>query len=207
MTEENKELIEGQPLPEVSDNPEFEVGISKPNPPVLEDWDAVNILDIPEDAVNLEGVPIWDIISMGTGLKKDDIKTIQDRYVNSKGQPLPLYMIGVGNFTFIIREVTTKLHREIIQACHVDEREYIKNHTPAEAHAGDDVEIDVPGAERQKWEELNTIKSALVWPPIGQGEGQFDPHDEDLPFLVVSQLFTKILEASGAYDMPLLKKV
>ena len=60
---------------------------------------------------------------------------------------------------------------------------------------------------RQRWEERNTIAAALVWPPMGTEEGQFDPDDDDLPFLLISQLFSKILEVSGAYDIPMVKKV
>jgi len=218
--QEDREPVHGEetnisevPLPDVDPDCEFTVGHSHPDedeapkaePPVLTDWEAVDILSIPDDCVTPDGVKIWDLITAGTGLDKHNIQTLQEQYVNSKGEPVELNMIGIGNFTFIIRQITTKLHRQIIDACHTDEQAYKEANKPVDG--GSDGQVDIPGNMRQRWEERNTIAAALVWPPMGTEEGQFDPDDDDLPFLLISQLFSKILEVSGAYDIPMVKKV
>lgn len=207
------ELIEGQEtnlsdtdLPDLTEEEAQDLVVGYSGPPILKEWKDISLLDIPDDAVTPEGISIWEIIEGGTGLNKKDVEDIQNRHLDSKGNPVSLYMVGIGNFTFLIREVTIKLHRQIIQGCHLDEQAYIKQYKN-ENKGKEEENFTIPADDRQGIEEINTIKVALVWPSIGTGENQFDPEDEDLPFLVTSGLFTKILEASGAYDMPILKKV
>ena len=151
-------------------------------------WQNVALLDLPVDH------PVWATLDE-VGLSREYIAELQKKHMTKNGTPKALHLLAIGDDTFVIRQLRQGDYQKVNEL-------YLQK----EAKALELIHATNPGAALSQ-QEMDTIEQhcvclvGVVWPE------NFDPTDEDNHFLSVPSLHYKIMEISGAFEVPVTKKV
>jgi len=164
-------------------------------PPTQTQWLEVPLCEIPADAVGPEGDSIWEGIKEITGKDRDYFLGIQKANMKKNGTPRQLFLVLIGEYPFVIRELNQGDYRFITTECAKGERDLLI------ALRAEDPEALLTPEESNYIEFINTLNRATVFPE------RFDFTEDELPYMLVPALYEKVMMIAGTMDRVVVKKL
>jgi hypothetical protein len=158
-------------------------------------WIDTPLCDIPLDAKGINGEDIWAGIKLATDKDRDYFIALQKQNVKKNGKPRNLYIVALGEYSFIVRELNQGDYRAISMECAKQERELmdlLRQTDPQAVLSPDEVNYI---------EYVATCARAVVDPV------NFDFADDELPYTLLPTLYDRIMVLAGTMSQVVVKKL